>query len=42
MHWHNPQEQTPLAVRSGPTVGKIWLALAALLVLMWLAAAVLA
>ena len=41
MHWRSdPQmKQVPLAVRgTGPTVTKIWLAMAAMVVLMWLAA----
>jgi hypothetical protein len=42
MHWRNPQRQTPRAVRSGPTATKIWLAMVALLMAMWLATAVLA
>jgi hypothetical protein len=43
MHWRSdPQRQTPLAVRGGPTVTRVWLGMAALLVMVWLLVAVLA
>jgi hypothetical protein len=43
MHWQNdPQRQVPLAVRGGPTVIRIWFALALLCLTLLCAAAVLA